>query len=584
MLSDKNYTFAKNINMKIILHILLIVSVFSAMAGCQQKKVSYLDELEEIVTTNPDSAYTLLESDREEAKKYTRTDKMRYGLLRLKCQNVLDLPFDSQDSIKIIVDYYSANGSYNEKLLSTYLLGRSYMEKGDDPMAMECFNKCLALKTTSEKDVDYIQLSKVHSQLYEIFRNQKLHKLGLDELNAAKQCATLGEDSLLALVYDDLKAQPYYNIGMLDSAINVSITVTDKYLSIGNKKRAAESIYMAFISYIKKKEYSKAKYYMDIFERESGAFDSFGNIEPGREIFYYMKGQIYEGLGLLDSAEFQYRRLLAYKQDNNNIEAATKGLLSIYRKRGDRDSIGKYADWYCEANDSAHAQLVSEDVARLKAMYDYSEYKRKSEEMRVEAEKTKRNTMTAVAVAALVLCFLMYRIYLYRKRKQAETERLLEEYDRTLQIMEELNGDKEEMMRSHQAELESIRESLTAKGVEVTDDKNVVTINKELLRKFADCASGVNGKSRTISSEDWYNLFVEMSNTDAKFMLLLREANLSDAEKKIAVLIRLHFKDYQIKNLLESHGSSISNFKARINKKLFNQSSAKTLRRQVYAY
>lgn len=570
--------------MKIILHILLIVSVFSAMAGCQQKKVSYLDELEEIVTTNPDSAYTLLESDREEAKKYTRTDKMRYGLLRLKCQNVLDLPFDSQDSIKIIVDYYSANGSYNEKLLSTYLLGRSYMEKGDDPLAVECFNKCLAFKTNSGKDVDYVQLSKVHSQLYEIFRNQKLHELGLNELNAAKQCAILGADSLLALVYDDLKAQPYYNIGMLDSAINVSITVRDKYLSIGNKKRAAESIYMAFISYIKKKEYDKANYYMDIFERESGAFDSIGNIEPGREIFYYMKGQIYEGLGRLDSAEFQYRRLLAYKQDNNNIEAATKGLLSVYRTRGDRDSIGKYADWYCEANDSAHAQLVSEDVARLKTMHDYSEYKRKSEEMRVEAEKTKRNTMAAVAVAALVLCFLMYRIYLYRKRKQAETERLLEEYDRTLQIIEELNGDKEEMMRSHQAELESIKNSLTAKGVEVTDDKNVVTINKELLRKFADCASVVNGKSRTISSEDWYNLFMEMSNTDAKFMLLLREANLSDAEKKIAVLIRLHFKDYQIKNLLESHGSSISNFKARINKKLFNQSSAKTLRRQVYAY
>lgn len=341
---------------------------------------------------------------------------------------------------------------------------------------------------------------------------------------------------------------------------------------------------MAFVTYIKKKDYVKANYYMDIFERESGVFDSNGNIESGREIFYYLKGQTYEGLGRLDSAEYQYRRLLAYRQDNNNIEAATKGLLSIYRTRGDRDSIGKYADWYCEANDSAHAQLVSEDVARLKAMYDYSEYKQKMDEMRIQAEETKTRVYIIVFIFACLLFCLIYAVVLYRSRKEAEINRLLAEYDRTLQTIEDLHDDKEEMLRCHQTELEKIRNDLKTKGVSLSDENERYVINNEIIRRFDDYGESTSDSTEPITTHDWQDLFVETTKCDSRFMLLLRESGLSENERKVAVLIRLHFKDYQIKRILDMYGSSLPNFKARINKKLFNQSGAKTLRRLIYAY
>lgn len=569
--------------MKKSIYVLLAMMVFSCVVGCRHKGTSQLDVLESAIGTNPDSAYSVLDSIRKETDGYSEADRMRYGLLRLKCQNILDLPFDSRDTIKAIADYYADHGTYNEALLSTYLLGRAYMTKGDDPMAVECFNKCFAIRMPENQDVDYIQLSKVHSQLYEIYRNQQLHELGLNELNVAKQCAIRGGDSLLALIYEDISAQPYYNIGMLDSAINISTAVREKYLSINNKKRAAEVIYMAFVTYIKKKEYAKAKYYMDIFERESGVFDSNGNIESGREIFYYLKGQTYEGLGRLDSAEYQYRRLLAYRQDNNNIEAATKGLLSIYRTRGDRDSIGKYADWYCEANDSAHAQLVSEDVARLKAMYDYSEYKQKMEEMRIQAEETKTRVYIIVFIFACLLFCLIYAVVLYRSRKEAEINRLLAEYDRTLQTIEDLHDDKEEMLRCHQTELEKIRNDLKTRGVSLSDENERYVINDDIIRRFDDYGESTSDSTEPITTHDWQDLFVETTKCDSRFMLLLRESGLSENERKVAVLIRLHFKDYQIKRILDMYGSSLPNFKARINKKLFNQSGAKTLRRLIYA-
>lgn len=567
---------------KIIDIVIAGVLLFS-IAGCKYKSASHLDVVESTIDSNTDSAYSVLLELHEEVKDYNEKDRMRYELLRLKCQNILDLPFDSRDSIQMVVDYYTINGTYNEVLLATYLLGRSYMVKGDEPMAIEIFNRCLSIKLPYNEKVDYIQLSKVHSQLSEAYRTEKLFEYVINENNAAEQCAYTGGDSILALMYEYLKVEPYHRMGLLDSVISISTKINNKFISLGLKNKAGETLYMTFLAYADKKEYAKAKYYMDIFERESGAFDSIGNIEPGREIFYYLKGRVYEGRGQLDSAEYQYRRLLAYRQDNNNIEGATKGLLSIYRKRKNTDSIGKYADWYCEANDSAHAQLVSEDVARLKAMYDYSEYKRKSEEMRVQAEETRRNIIIAVSAIALLLCFSVYRVYLFRKRKQAEAERLLEEYDRTLQIIEDLNGDKEEMLRRHQDELERITDRLKAKGVSLTNDGYDICINDELRMKFDNCAEFMLNRSEDVTAEDWHNLFVDMSHCDKRFMLLLQESSLTENEKKIAVLTRLRFKDYQIKNIMRMQGNSLSNHKARINSKLFKENGAKTLRRQVYA-
>ena len=92
-------------------------------------------------------------------------------------------------------------------------------------------------------------------------------------------------------------------------------------------------------------------------------------------------------MGIIDSAEWQYRHLLEYDNDINNIEAGYKGLLSIYRNKNNVDSIGKYADLYCEVNDTVHARALSNEIARLKAMYDFTHYQMEAEELKIEMMK-----------------------------------------------------------------------------------------------------------------------------------------------------------------------------------------------------
>lgn len=570
--------------MKIVIHIITSICILYIASSCQQQSHPRLDMIECMLVENPDSAYSVLQKLDEESEKFCQKDRMRYGLLRLVCQNTLDLPFDSKDSIAVIVDYYAHHGTYNETLLSNYLQGRSYMVCGNEPMAMECFNKCLVLETPSKGGIDYTQLSKVHSQLDQIYRNQNLPQYEIKELMAAEKYAYLGKDTALATTYDFLKVHPYFKMGVLDSVINITNRARHQYQALGQNNRAAEVLYMTFNAYLQKGEYEKAKQDMRIFESESGVFDSIGNIEPGREIFYFLKGKLLESCGQRDSAEYQYRKLLTYKEDVNNIEAASKGLLSLYRTIGNSDSIGKYADMYCEANDSVHKKSIADNISKMKTMYDYSEYKQKMEIMKNQAESTKTRIRVTILLLSCLFVLLIYGIYTYRKKKQIEIKKLLEEYDRTLQTIEDLNDNKEEMIRCHQSELEEIKKSLLTKGVCVSNKNNKCDIDEMLLNRFHDYGESMGNNATPITSEEWHRLFIEITNHDSKFILLLRESNLSENEKKIAVLIRLHFNEYQIKRILDSYGSSLPNYKARINKKLFNQNSAKTLRRLIYAW
>ncbi len=564
---------------------IIVLAAFSLLGGCGQKTGMSLESLELSLEDNPDSVFSILQNLRSESENYDEKDKMHYGLLRLKCQNILDLPFDSIDTINTIVDYYANKESYNEALLSMYLKGLSYVVKENEPMAIECFNKCLALKANPNEKVDFIQLSKVHSQLDGIYRNQNIPQFEINELKAAEQCAYKGGDTLLALTYESLLSISVYKQGKMDSVINITQAVRNKYLRLGFKDKAAEVLYMSFIAYLEKKEYDNAKRCLNIYERESGIIDSLGNTMKGREIFYYMKGQLYEAYGQRDSAEYQYRKLLKYGEDINNLEGAYKGLLSIYRFKGNSDSIGKYADLYCEINDTVHARKVAYDISRLKAMYDYTEFKKKSEEMTMQAEATKaRFIVTMLCVAILFIVFLS-RVRAYRSRKQAEINRLLEDYDRTLQTIEDLNDDKEEMLLRHQNELKDIMNKLESKGISLTDDAPRSFVNDTLMGRLTAYADSVGTNVPPITDKEWQDVFTEMYNNDSEYMLLLREAKLTKKESMVAMLIRLRFKDFQIKRILALYGSSsLPTYKARVNKKLFDDTSAKTLRRLVYAW
>ena len=118
---------------------------------------------------------------------------------------------------------------------------------------------------------------------------------------------------------------------MQDSLIYVCEHAAKLLKRYGFPEYAAHALGLSLSTLVSKKEFEKARQYMHIYESESGFFDSAGNINPGREIYYRVKGLYFLGINKLDSAEYYFRKELHEGKDLNNQNAGAKGLSELYQ-------------------------------------------------------------------------------------------------------------------------------------------------------------------------------------------------------------------------------------------------------------
>lgn len=565
--------------------IVYIVLSFFLLIGCGESRVSkQLGLLERFIAMNPDSVYNMLEELEYEQNRLDRADKMHYIVLRAQCHNQLDLPFDSLYLLREAADYYEKNGYPNQKLLSRYLLGRAYHVLGDLPMAVETYHDCLTGLDTTDNNLDYIQLSKVHSQLADIYHKQRLTRYELSELRDAERCALIGRDSSIAALYHEIMVKPFDLEGCYDSVITISQESAEIYERLGMKASSARAVGHAIFAYIQMGEYGEAKRCMDVYEKQSNDFDELGNIRKGAEIYYHKKGLYYLGINKTDSAEYYFRRLISDAHDSNDLEAAYRDLLMLYRTVGNKDSIGKYSYLYCEANDSSNKRTIAEDITRIKSIYDYTRYKNEAAQKEVQSQKAHKKMLIIAFLSIMLALCALYFFVQYNKRKKDEIGRMLSEYNRVKSLINELEEGRDELLTKHKKELADIEAKLRKKGHE-NDDEQYDGLDANVVGKFKYVSSlSPTNHDVKINNEDWQLLRKEMMLRDEAFMLFLSKMELSDGERKVAMLIRLRFTDYEIKKIIDAYGSSLTNYKTKINKKLFDCEGCRTLRHKIYTW
>ena len=90
-----------------------------------------------------------------------------------------------------------------------------------------------------------------------------------------------------------------------------------------------------------------------------------------------------------------------------NHEIPIKGLMAIYAKRNNADSVAKYARMYCEYNDSSYMLLSTDKVRRMQAIYDYSHNQQIAAQKTVEAEYYK------IWISGLIVFILLATYIIY---------------------------------------------------------------------------------------------------------------------------------------------------------------------------
>ena len=528
--------------MKQALYIIILCAVLAAIVGC---------------TT---------ESDRM---------RMRAGLDSINVCNRTDQPF-TIDDVQPYVTFFDEHGTPNDRLLSHYLLGRAYHEHREAPMALQCYQNAAECADTTAVDCDYSQLSRVYGQMAQIFYQQSLYRQQLEFGRQSIKYAWKSKDTLAALMAQEQASFGYMGLKDTASAMSVIEEVAKKYLELGYASDAAISYGLNIKPLIDKGEYSKAKDCMAIYESMSGFFDSQGNIESGREIYYKAKGLYFLYNNVLDSAEYYFRKELYNGKDFNNQHAAASGLSKLYQHLHQSDSVAKYCLYAYAMSDSLYSKKTAKEVERMQSMYNYTRHQEiahaKSEE--AQEEKHKR-VLISIALLLILLIGAWFVVTTLKKKKED-----LLKYKDTLESLRQVRQEKVALLK-HEEEYHQIiaeKDKKIAQGEKIIKKygklQYFTTANAERCLNESPSFKALQQKAirgETLSVNEWESISMMIREYFPGFddFMETHRPNLKSIEYQTCLLLRLHFKAIDIAGCLSLSKSKISQVCTEVMRKMY---------------
>ena len=566
--------------------IILVSVLFGMLVSCSRNQhVEELQYLDSLMETHPEAVYDSLVRLRKQVDSYREKGvSMKYRMLMAKVQNKLYLKMPSDSVFQDVVSYYDSKGTPNERMLAHYLLGCIYRDQEEAPMAIKCYNEAVECADTLSKDCDYTTLYSIFGQMSEVYENQVLYTEALKADTLYSKYALKSGDKYNYIRGMELQIPLFLFKGDTVKALSQTELCARLYQQNG-MKRAAESVYPTMIDiFVDKQMFSKAKYYMDRYETRSGLFDTNLNILQGRESYYDIKGRYYLAVNDVDSAEYSFRKLAntVYQYE------LARGLLAVFCKRMETDSIRKYSVMLDKESDHILRQTRTDAVLKSNSLYNYSRLMKKVME---EKFKTK-NLVYLCILAFVVLSFTLVLSSLKYKRVQekrkAEILKLSKDFRLARVELEQANkeldivtGNRENAILQMESKIQKLQSKVTDYQLRYDSMKNA---EKEMALKenavvvgFKEMASP-NLRISKPQKNDWESLislfrdFLPLLNAR-----IVEKSTLGPQEYKVCMLTRLGFTNGEMQILLNTSSQSITNTKAKVNKKLFGQDGATTL-------
>ena len=502
--------------------------------------------------------------------------RMRAGLDSINMRNRNDQPFTVSD-VQPYVTFFDEHGTANDRLLAYYLLGRAYYDHGEAPMALKCYQDAIECADTLSTDCDFAQLARVYGQMSEIFNDQGLYSKALSHDKISVGYAWKGKDTLLALRNFEQIGFTYKRLGYIDSAMVIFENVSKKYFQYGYPRDAAISIGVNIKPLINNGDLSKAKEYMELYESQSGFFDALGNIEAGREIYYKTKGLYYLHTNQLDSAEYYFRKELRDGKDFNNQNAGAKGMVELFQRLHQPDSVAKYSLYAYAMSDSLYARRTTKEVERMQAMYDYTRHQEvaRQESEKAANEKTKRNVSIAILIFVVIVAILI----IYKLQREKKKKQLL--YIRTLESLEQTQSEVL-LLREHAEEYDELI-AMKERLLQEQNDK-LQELRMKALQDHAAIDEHIKGSAiyqtlqgrqqgQKLTSQELRDCRKLVLETLPAFnqLLLSKQYTINAKDFDVCMLFRLGFKSKEVSNMLDISQGRVSQIVSKLLQKVFKK-------------
>ena len=583
---------------------IIIVILFAAglLAGCGDKKtdqaLSYIDTL---MSHQPDSALHMLDSLMVEKPHWVRSQRMRYDLLRLKAENKAYVPFSSDSIAQALVSYYNFWGNANERMMANYLLGCVYRDLGDSPRAIDAYQTAISKADTTNNNCDFYTLSSIYGQMADVYHNLLLLS---NEIFARKQASyyAFRANNLYYTIYNKERIAGALILKNLKDSAEIILKETRKqYTDYGYNQRALETSTKLIHLYAKDpSKLQEVKQLIDEYDMQCELFDSNHELPPSKRQYYYYKGQYYENMQKLDSAEYYYRKVYRPHMSFVSKNPMYEGLFSIFTKREKADSIAKYARLYCEVNDSSIAKKDQDLTAQMAATYNYSLFQKEALESESKANHARMFLLIFVFLVIITALFLWNKYQKVKKQRQQELENLkaehvraTDEYSRNLYTMQLLDKTRQQdiaLMQKDNIEYEEQMAELKeenrrlAKLIKNIEQQNGILRYLENTNEFMQTRIVKRLKMlelnplSSMKEADWAELDAEIRKFFPDLIIDIHNApNISKQKTRVCFLVILQISDSCIANWLNLKPSRISNIKSELNEVFFAETSARTL-------
>ena len=586
--------------------IVYIVIVLGVLMGCSERR-EYQDALsraEAAMNEHSDSALLILDSLGQHEKAFGKHFRMQYLLHRTNAQNKTNVNFTSDSLAKELVEHFDSRGTTNERVLAHYLLGMAYSDMGEAPKAINSFQDAIDAADTTVTEFSFHQLSCVYSQMAEIYRRQLLLSNEIEARNKASHYAFRANQIKWGIYNQVLSAGAYMLLNKKDSAEIILKSALDQYRENGYTQQALH--YSKKLMYLYTQDpqrLEEAKALMDQFEAKSNLFDEYHELPPSQRQYYDYKGRYFEGVHQLDSAEYYYRKVYFQGMPYVAQDPMYRGLLSVFTKRRQADSIAKYAQLYCMANDSSIALKDRDQIAQMTAAYNYDHLQNEAHKNEVKAYRRLIGLMIALVII-VVFTIAAFLIWSYYKRKinkiKTEFIKATEEYEDNLHQLQLLESTHQKVIAEHTESYSRVYQDYESEKSRLLEENEVLQKridelhNNEAISKHIEVSESfkkemivnqilnlAEKRSSPVKEIFWKELIKVFGK---KFPVLyndLRQHCNAPQTIRICILTVLDISNDDQAIMLDTTKQRVSNVRRDLNKMLFNEPSSRTLRKNL---
>jgi len=521
-------------------------------------------------------------------------EQMLRQLEELERQNRADSVMTNDSLAEALTRYFDHHGTPNERMRAHYILGRTYADMGEAPRAVDAYLDAADCTDTTTVDCDFRTLGCVYSQMGDVYYRQLLLSNAIEARKKSCHYAKIAGDTLGYITELKLSAGAYILLNKRDSAEMLLKKALRQYEECGYSQESIQSSLVLMHLYMDEPEHlSDLGRLIEKYDSGSNLFDENHELPPYMNLYYYYKGRYWEYLNQLDSAELYYRKVYHPNMAFTAQNSMYKGLLSVFQKRHQADSIAKYAQLYCQVNDSSIALNDQQLIAQMSATYQYNRFQKQAFESEKKADRERLRLYILLIVAFLLALAGITAFILFKKRKLKAIHQLTgsltvsraEQQNVKLELeklksknYDELIIEKERKEQELELRIVSLEREIGQSEGAKPQNRFTDFKNSQIVNVFGKKAHFT--KDHPVPNKSEWNTLVGQFREDlpATYQFFFDGKKLSPLELYTCILLILDFEEGAIVGLTQTSNAAVSNAKSRANQKLFNEKSAVTLK------